>query len=117
MAKRKHRPKRAIPHKQPKASVEKSKRKLWYTLAGMVVIGLIIAWGGWYIPQHRMRVLEEQLATLEKRVNTETAWGRKVSRWVEEQKTPVKHDRLVFAPMWYSVRNDTIISYAGHLRC
>ena len=87
---------------------EKNVRKLWYTLAGLVVIGLIIAGVGWYIEKHRMRLLEERLATLEKRVNSETAWGRKVSRWVEGQKTTLKYDRSVFAPMWYSVRNDTI---------
>ena len=93
IGKRKKRPQRAIPHEQPKASVEKPNRKLWYTLAGLAVIGLIVAVIGWYIPKHRMRVLEEQLATLEKRVNSSSAWGRKVSRWGEEQKNPVKHDR------------------------
>ena len=64
MAKRKKRPQTATHHKKPKASVEKSNHKLWYTLAGLAVIVLIIAWGGWYIPKHRMHILAERLATL-----------------------------------------------------
>lgn len=47
MAKRKQ-PPQSIPHKQPKASVEKSNRKLWGLLA-VAVISLIIALGGLYV--------------------------------------------------------------------
>ena len=47
-------------HKQPKASVEKSNGKLWYTLAGLVIIGLIVAGIGWYSQSQRRASLNPQ---------------------------------------------------------
>ncbi len=59
MAKRKRRP-QSTPHEQPKASVEKSNRKLWYTLAGVAVIGVIIVGIGWYVQSQRQNHLNQQ---------------------------------------------------------
>ena len=108
MTKRKKRLQRVTHRKQPQVSAKKSSRKLLHALAGLAVIALTVAGIGWYIEKHRTHIREEWLATLEKRVNSSSAWGRKVSQWVEAQRTSIKHDSSVFAPMWYSVRNDTI---------
>lgn len=53
--------------------------------------------------------LIQTLDTLQQRVNTETAWGRKASQFLEQQHTSITADPSIPSAMQYVVSRDTIL--------
>jgi len=53
--------------------------------------------------------LVQALDTLQQRINTETAWGRKVQGWMAKQHTAFYVDSHVPAPAWYDPDQDRIV--------
>jgi len=108
MAKRKGKAKRAIPREQPKAPSQ-SFSLLNFLLLGVVIVLFAATGIAWYARSQRPKIQAEQLATLEKRVNRETAWGRKVNQWIEQQHTSITTDTSIPSAMQYVVSRDTIL--------
>ncbi|MBI1927665.1 hypothetical protein HYR99_25910 [Candidatus Poribacteria bacterium] len=79
MAKRKRHVKKSLPRAQPQAQ-GKPFPLVEYALLGIVIVLFAAAGIAWYARSQRPKVEAKLLATLEQRVNRETAWGRKVSQ-------------------------------------
>lgn len=108
MAKRKGKAKRAIPHEQPQAH-RKPFPLVESVLLGVVIVLFAATGIAWYARSQRPKIQAKQLATLEQRVTRETAWGRKVSQWIEQQHTSITEDTSILSAMQYMVSRDTIL--------
>ena len=109
MAKRKKRPQTATHHEQPKVSVEKPNRKLWYTLSGVALIGLIIAWGGWYVRVGGSSSPE----TIDKKTSRT---ARKSQHTTPESQQPIKETSPITPPKTSSQKSDIRRGSQGYVK-